>query len=450
MGATRAFASVFAGVVLLGAAATASAQNVVHLSDETVFAGDPVQVSATVDTAQEIFGFTFGVRHNAAFLTVTGAAPGAALTAMNGGAGPEYFLVDTVPANGPGMFIACLFDLGPLDNSLLAGTGQEVATIDYTTSAGAAPGSTQALTLAADLGNPEVIIAFSTGATIVPATDDGSVTFDVPAPTGTTCTLVDPCACDFTVSWSNPTTYTSIEVRVDGVLTQTLAGTATSTALTLGPLGNSSTVDVRGVVGALSSADDSCVATCPTIATPALPSGLTCTIASSDAVAGCTVDVSWALGGTYNSITVLVDGSIASILGGTATSDTVSLPVSATPQQICLEVTDECGAAVAGTVCCDVTCFPGVQFIRGDCNADNGFDISDPISLLGILFSGTGPALCDDACDGNDDGGLDISDAIYILGSLFSGGAAPPAPFPGCGLDGTDTDALDCASFPPC
>ena len=141
-----------------------------------------------------------------------------------------------------------------------------------------------------------------------------------------------------------------------------------------------------------------------------------------------------------------------SVLGGTATGDTITLPVSAASQQICLEGTDECGDPIVMNVCCDVTCNPmtGVQFSRGDCNDDGMFDIGDPVFLLGVLFSMGGPPNCDDACDFNDDGGQDISDAVYGLGALFNGTASPPAPFPGCGVDPTDTDGLDCAFSNAC
>ena len=74
-----------------------------------------------------------------------------------------------------------------------------------------------------------------------------------------------------------------------------------------------------------------------------------------------------------------------------------------------------------------MTCAPGTLFVRGDCNADNGIDIGDPVAVVGVLFSGTGPALFDDACDMNDDGSVDISDPIFLLSNLFSGGADPPA-----------------------
>ena len=86
------------------------------------------------------------------------------------------------------------------------------------------------------------------------------------------------------------------------------------------------------------------------------------------------------------------------------------------------------------------------EFIRGDCNGDEAFNISDPIRLLSLLFSSMAVD-CDDACDANDDGGLDLGDAIYLLGAIFSGGDDPPAPHPGCGLDPTP-DGLGCASSP--
>ncbi|MGB1810689.1 MAG: hypothetical protein ACPHQT_10460, partial [Planctomycetota bacterium] len=86
--------------------------------------------------------------------------------------------------------------------------------------------------------------------------------------------------------------------------------------------------------------------------------------------------------------------------------------------------------------------------VRGDCNADGGFNIADSIFLLAALFSGGPAGTCLDSCDANDDGGINIADAIYALAALFSGG---PAPTPtSCGIDPTDTDPLDCASFPPC
>ncbi len=90
----------------------------------------------------------------------------------------------------------------------------------------------------------------------------------------------------------------------------------------------------------------------------------------------------------------------------------------------------------------------GEVFSRGDCNNDGLFDIGDAIAELDILFGGTGPAACDDACDANDDGLFDIGDPISVLSTLFAMGDSPPAPsFPECGLDPTD-DLLGCDTQP--
>lgn len=88
-------------------------------------------------------------------------------------------------------------------------------------------------------------------------------------------------------------------------------------------------------------------------------------------------------------------------------------------------------------------------FVRGDCNVDGTRDISDPISLLDQLFGSGGSAPCLDACDANDDGARDIADVVALLDSLFGVGTPLPAPEAACGTDST-SDALDCASFPPC
>ena len=107
----------------------------------------------------------------------------------------------------------------------------------------------------------------------------------------------------------------------------------------------------------------------------------------------------------------------------------------------------------------DGTLGPGVvvivdPFVRGDCSADGQYNIADAIVGLSALFPGPGgaPALtCDDACDCNDDGAFNVADPICILAGLFGSPTTPPvAPHPACGVDPTDTDPLDCATFAPC
>ncbi len=91
----------------------------------------------------------------------------------------------------------------------------------------------------------------------------------------------------------------------------------------------------------------------------------------------------------------------------------------------------------------------GSDFKRGDSNQDAAIDISDSVYTLGILFLGLPSFNCTDAEDTNDDGSVDISDAVALLNFLFTGGAAPPAPFPGCGPDPT-ADGNGCNNYAHC
>jgi polyhydroxybutyrate depolymerase len=90
---------------------------------------------------------------------------------------------------------------------------------------------------------------------------------------------------------------------------------------------------------------------------------------------------------------------------------------------------------------------PAERFIRGDGNGDAVLDLSDALFLLNALFLGTQPPRCADVADANDDGTLDVSDAVAHLGFLFLGTAAPPPPFPDCGVDPAEDD-LGCAISP--
>ncbi len=97
----------------------------------------------------------------------------------------------------------------------------------------------------------------------------------------------------------------------------------------------------------------------------------------------------------------------------------------------------------------DVTCLDtDGGFVRGDCNDDSTFDLSDCLFLLDAIF-GPSTMTCADACDINDDAGANLADVIYGLAALFEAGAAPAAPFPGCGDDLTG-DSLDCDTFNSC
>jgi hypothetical protein len=93
---------------------------------------------------------------------------------------------------------------------------------------------------------------------------------------------------------------------------------------------------------------------------------------------------------------------------------------------------------------------PGTRFRRGNANADQDFDLSDAVFILGFLFLGNPVTLpCRDAADADDNGQVELTDAIRILGFLFLGQLPPRSPFPDCGVDPTPS-TLSCESFPPC
>jgi hypothetical protein len=89
------------------------------------------------------------------------------------------------------------------------------------------------------------------------------------------------------------------------------------------------------------------------------------------------------------------------------------------------------------------------RFKRGDANLDGGFDLSDAVKTLGVLFLNDPSPGCDNAMDSNDDGRVDISDAIYSLASLFTGGPDPKPPYRACGTDPT-AGPLGCSNYPLC
>lgn len=89
-----------------------------------------------------------------------------------------------------------------------------------------------------------------------------------------------------------------------------------------------------------------------------------------------------------------------------------------------------------GVVTITTFCILPVDFRRGDCNDDGIVNIADIVANIGLV-TGSFPfnAGCPAACDANDDGANDISDSVYIAAYQFQGGPPPPAPFPGCGQD---------------
>lgn len=94
----------------------------------------------------------------------------------------------------------------------------------------------------------------------------------------------------------------------------------------------------------------------------------------------------------------------------------------------------------------------GVDFIRGDNNADGNLNLADVIVSLGFQFGGQS-APCLDALDFDASGAINLGDVIQQLAFLFSMGPPPAAPFPNCGAPAMAllgcASHLHCSGVPP-
>ena len=423
----------FGGVALAGGTtATLSVSNTSGLP------GDTVTAVVSLEVFSDAQGFQLGVSHDGLVAPATLITPGAALAATNGGTGPDFFFENTAAANGPGVTVGAILSLAPPLESLSAGT-HEIAIIDYQIEATATPGSISPLTITGNLGVPTLSVVVTVDSnSMTPSTIDGSIEVTTPAVSGVSATVVDACLCEASLGWTNEFAYDSIEILADGVLLETLPGSATSTTLSLG-----STAEefcVVGIANATAAPGVCTTASCDLPTVGAAPTAIDCSIDHET----CNVTVSWTNSEVdYSAIEVFLDGASAAILPGADSSAVVTLAGTEILSTIEVVATDACGNVLA-PISCMTECLPE-RLIRGDANGDSSIDISDVIAGLGYTFSGN-PVGCLDALDANDSGGIDISDSIFMLAYIFSAAAEPLAPFPNCGVDPTE-DAIDCANY---
>ncbi len=438
--------AIILGVYLFFGSATLDAQiHILSAESTSAIPGATVPISVLLDNDELARGFSLGMTHDGTILTLDSITEGAALLDSNGGVGPDFFFEDIAAPNGPGGTCgAVLSFIAPLDD-IPIGSGSELAIFTYTVASAAEPGTSSSLDFVDTLGSPplETIISVA-GVTRIPTVVSGAVLINTASVTTLGCALTDLCTCEFTMTWTNHGPYDTIEIQQDGIPIQTLAGTATTTTVNRivttigGPSVGSLTVIARRNL--VISAPANCLASCPDVPDPIEPTGPNCVV---DHFTGVTT-LSWTNAQLYTGLSVTVDGVPAASLGGTEVTTAVTLP---TPglYSICLDGTDECGVAFS-TVCCAAT-FEQI-FVRGDANADNSYNISDPIFGLNFLFAG-GPLPCQAAFDVNDTGETNIADVIFALQGIFGVGSLPPAPFPGCGIDPTPS-GISCNSFPVC
>ncbi len=110
-------------------------------SSGSVEQGLEVDVQILLDAPVENYGFSFGFAHSGAALMLLDAEAGAALSALNGGSGPEFLTIDLDPVGADGLIAACLYSVSDL-TTLPAGNGQELIIGHYQAAATAPLGST--------------------------------------------------------------------------------------------------------------------------------------------------------------------------------------------------------------------------------------------------------------------------------------------------------------------
>lgn len=423
----------FSGIALGGVTQTLTVGNT------SGFPGDTVTALVMLDTDAPAQGFQLGIQHDGSIASSTLIEQGAELLATNGGAGVDFFNEDIAPAGGAGVTFGCIISLAPPLESLGPGTGLHVATVTYTIAPTALPGTFSPLQITGALGTPPLAVVVSVGGvSIAPAMNHGQIDVTTPAVSDLAATTLDVCLCSAELTWTNGFAYDSIEVTENGAVIATLAGTATSHALTLGA---AASYGVRGIANGAASADTLTTASCSIPAVGNAPTDALCTINHDT----CEVTLEWTNNETdYAAIEILVDGVLEQTLAGTETSAIVTLAGTEILTTLDVRAIDACGIALA-TTGCTAECLPE-RFVRGDANGDGSIDISDAIGILDHVFLGAATN-CRDAVDPNDDGNPDISDAIFLLTYVFSNGVDPLAPFPACGVDPTDTDSLDCAVY---
>ncbi|MEE8143290.1 MAG: hypothetical protein V3T77_09325, partial [Planctomycetota bacterium] len=178
---------------------------------------------------------------------------------------------------------------------------------------------------------------------------------EIPAPlpvSDLSCSLLDICTCELRVTWQNPEEdYDSLRIHLDGVLVETLPGTATSVLLILTEPGEHS-ICVTPVREEISAEQSCCMVECDEF--PALPPvSLTCGVSSPP---NCEVELTWSNASEYGILEISLDGVVVETLPGDAELATVLLPGPG-EYSICVGGQTICGEPLP-EVCCAVNC-PG-------------------------------------------------------------------------------------------
>ncbi|MGE3165313.1 MAG: hypothetical protein AB7O52_10450 [Planctomycetota bacterium] len=387
-------------------------------------------VPGTAGAPADLQGWSYGLCHDSALLSVTSVVNGSTSATVNGGGVPDFNAINIMPNPGAGFTIGVVIDFFGVER-LAPGSGYELNIANYNTLYGA--GGSASLNFCNTLATPpvETLVVVAGGASAIPVQNSGLVEDGTPPAlftlTAGTAQDIAGATVSLPVSLDNPLAAEGFSFGIlhDSAVASVTGGT--QGAVTQGSNGGSG-------------ADFFFVNT-----TPVLPVG-----ATGGAFVGCVVSLSPPFDviamGVGQEIVVLSYQIGAATTAGQSTSVDFSGDVGNPPVAIVVSVNGGSQAVntlVSGSITSDGV-VAGQTFRRGDANDDGIVDVSDVVFLAKWLF-GVGPAsTCDDAGDANDNGVLDsLMDPLYLLTYLFQAGPAPAAPFANCGLDPT-ADALDC------
>lgn len=230
---------------------------------------------------------------------------------------------------------------------------------------------------------------------------------------GLVCTQVDLCTCLYSLAWTNGNAdYDLIRVFIDGVLHEQIPGDATSLALTL-PSPGMHEICLVPVRERLLADPVCCTVDCPDVP-PSLPEDLSCTASPIT----CLFTASWTNPVGYASIEVLLDGSPAATLPGSATS--YAFPSALTgPHEICVRGTTVCGE-VTPAACCSVDC-----------------TITPPLPVIGLVCGTVDPCTCVVPVswtnqEGNYDS-IEVTVGGLLVATLPGSSTGTSVPLPGAG-----------------
>ncbi|MAJ28099.1 hypothetical protein CBD41_01610 [bacterium TMED181] len=150
--------------------------------------GSGFSAEILVNAPLEYYGFSLGLAHDENQLSLASAGAGAGLEGLNGGAGPEFLLIDLDPVGAAGLVVACVAstESGAL-STLPAGDAEQLITVDYDILTTATVGSTS-IDFSGDLvpaaGSPATPILISLGNQAAIVSTNGSSIQITEAPLG--------------------------------------------------------------------------------------------------------------------------------------------------------------------------------------------------------------------------------------------------------------------------